>query len=377
MAKKGGIERIGDLAQFAKALKDIIKAALRGGWHAALIAALKHYWIYLVPIAILILLIPIIIICCLPAMLFGFSGSEDKDINAMTVQAETIKSYYEQYDTYCQQRVEEIEAEISSDSDSESISYELSVEGSPMDVDWFIALHSVSCGNDLRLMNEENIKDFVAETIPYTLEEKEPDSSESNGSDSSNSAHESSEIQQDSSDTSANYLLKITYLTPQQYMDIHKYSDEDRNWVELMYKTITEGETVPGEFGALFEDSSWRANITSDYGYRNDPFTGEGKLHKGIDIKMPLGTPICAVGSGTVTTARYSTSYGYHVIVDHGAGLQTLYAHCRELLVTVGDEITQGQYIGKVGSTGDSTGYHCHFEVRVNGQCVDPIGYLP
>ena len=66
----------------------------------------------MVPIAILILLIPIIIICCLPAMLFGFSGSEDKDINAMTVQAETIKSYYEQYDTYCQQRVEEIEAEI-------------------------------------------------------------------------------------------------------------------------------------------------------------------------------------------------------------------------------------------------------------------------
>ena len=296
----------------------------------------------------------------------------------MTVQAETIKSHYDQYDAYCRQRVAEIETEIANESDSESISYELTVEGSPMDVDWFIALHSVSCGNDLRLMDEENIKGFVAKTIPYNLVEKESDSSGSGSSDSGDSTHESSEIQEDSSDASAAYLLTITYLTPRQYFDTYEFSDEDRNWVELMHKTISEGGAIPpGEFGALFEDSDWRYNITSDYGYRIDPVTGERKLHKGVDIQMPSGTPICAVGSGTVTTARYSTSYGYHIIVDHGAGLQTLYAHCSELLVTVGDEIAQGQYIGRVGSTGDSTGCHCHFEVRVNGQCVDPMGYLP
>ena len=101
-------------------------------------------------------------------------------------------------------------------------------------------------------------------------------------------------------------------------------------------------------------------------------------FHRGIDIGMPMGTPICATKDGTVSTSVYGTgSYGYYIILDHGDGIQTLYAHCSELLVSVGDVVTKGQVIAKVGSTGNSTGPHVHFEVRINGERVDPLPYLP
>ena len=91
-----------------------------------------------------------------------------------------------------------------------------------------------------------------------------------------------------------------------------------------------------------------------------------------------MGTEICATKDGTVTEVVYGTTgYGYYVKLDHGEGVETLYAHCSELLVLVGDEVKKGDVIAKVGSTGKSTGPHCHFEVRINGESVDPSPYLP
>ncbi|MHB8659506.1 MAG: murein hydrolase activator EnvC family protein [Solirubrobacteraceae bacterium] len=110
--------------------------------------------------------------------------------------------------------------------------------------------------------------------------------------------------------------------------------------------------------------------ITSPFGMR------WGSLHPGIDIGVPMGTPIKAAAAGTVIVAAYSGGYGNLVVIDHGNGLATAYAHQSQIAVSVGQRVTQGQVIGYVGSTGFSTGPHLHFEVRVNGSPVDPMGYL-
>ena len=102
-----------------------------------------------------------------------------------------------------------------------------------------------------------------------------------------------------------------------------------------------------------------------------------GRMHKGIDLACPTGTKVVASDGGTVTFAGWSGSYGYYVKIDHGGFFETLYAHNSKLLVEVGDEVYQGKTIALSGSTGNSTGPHCHFEVQYKGEQVDPMNYLP
>lgn len=116
--------------------------------------------------------------------------------------------------------------------------------------------------------------------------------------------------------------------------------------------------------------------LSSGYGYRSDPFTGETKYHSGIDIPAPAGTPIVAASSGQVAWATYSTTAGNWVGIDHGNGVYSVYMHMSAILVSTGQTVSQGQTIGLVGTTGSSTGNHLHFSVRVNGAYVDPSGYL-
>ncbi|MBQ6816078.1 MAG: peptidoglycan DD-metalloendopeptidase family protein [Clostridia bacterium] len=116
--------------------------------------------------------------------------------------------------------------------------------------------------------------------------------------------------------------------------------------------------------------------VTSDYGDRADPFTGEPDNHKGLDIGAPIGTPIYAADSGTVIQASdKKNGYGKCVIIEHSSGFKTIYAHCSELLVTEGQFVSAGQEIAKVGSTGRSTGPHLHFGIYIDGKYVDPTLY--
>jgi len=116
--------------------------------------------------------------------------------------------------------------------------------------------------------------------------------------------------------------------------------------------------------------------ITSDFGLRKDPFTGEGEVHDGIDFAAPQATPIRAFGPGTVTFSGWQPGYGKCVIIRHETGLETLYAHNSANLVKVGQKVSADSTIARVGSTGNSTGPHLHFEVRKDGLAVNPHSYL-
>ena len=117
--------------------------------------------------------------------------------------------------------------------------------------------------------------------------------------------------------------------------------------------------------------------IASGFGMRIDPVYGTPKMHKGLDFTAPQGTPIYATGDGKVTMAGYDQSgYGYHVIINNGYGYETLYGHMVRAKVRKGQNVKRGEVIGWVGSSGKSTGPHCHYEVHVNGREVDPVYFF-
>ncbi len=115
--------------------------------------------------------------------------------------------------------------------------------------------------------------------------------------------------------------------------------------------------------------------VVSPYGYRIHPIYGDRRFHYGIDINGYTGDAIVAADSGTVALATYGSGYGNYIMINHGNGNATLYAHMSSMAVSAGQTVTQGQVIGYVGSTGASTGPHLHYEIRVNGATVDPLKY--
>jgi murein DD-endopeptidase MepM/ murein hydrolase activator NlpD len=115
---------------------------------------------------------------------------------------------------------------------------------------------------------------------------------------------------------------------------------------------------------------------SSSYGWRIDPFNGNKAFHEGLDFTALSGTPIFAAAGGIVTTAMQTPDYGKIVKIDHGSGLETRYAHASKLMVKVGERVEKGQKIAEVGSTGRSTGPHLHYEIRLNGNPLDPRKYL-
>ena len=123
---------------------------------------------------------------------------------------------------------------------------------------------------------------------------------------------------------------------------------------------------------------AWPLNgkVVSPYGFRNDPFTNEYKMHNGIDIAAEMGTDISSAFQGEIIKTGYSQTYGYYVIVSHSSSLNTLYAHCSKIIAEEGQCVQKGDVIAKVGSTGRSTGPHLHFEVRIDDKKIDPYFLL-
>ncbi len=137
--------------------------------------------------------------------------------------------------------------------------------------------------------------------------------------------------------------------------------------------------------GVSLQWPTWCHTITSYFGYRTHPIYGNTRFHSGIDIGASFGDTIMAAASGTVIYVEYpvpgqnwgGSGYGNYFIIDHGNGVSTLYAHCTSIYVSNGQSVSAGEAVGTVGSTGGSTGAHLHFEVRINGDRVNPLGCLP
>lgn len=169
------------------------------------------------------------------------------------------------------------------------------------------------------------------------------------------------------------YALNNGGYTPenaQQYLTAHSYPDYvDNSFAEnvaFWYKTATLGS------GKFIYPLTSRV-ISSPFGNRTGTYSG---FHGGCDFPAPIGTPVYASADGKVTLAGWNGTYGNCVIIQHSAVYTTLYAHNSSLAVKLGDEVKQGDVIAYVGSTGQSTGPHCHFEIRINGERVDPIPIL-
>ena len=171
---------------------------------------------------------------------------------------------------------------------------------------------------------------------------------------------------------------------------IAKLSDDEKNLQAKIDEINKQYEEVNQQILALAQNGidtayiggelAWPVpgytRITSKYAMRVHPITGQYKLHTGVDIGAPLGANFVAANDGVVVKAGPNVAYGNMVIIDHGGGISTLYAHGSEILVEVGQTVKRGDPILKVGSTGYSTGPHAHFEVRINGVTTDPLPYI-
>lgn len=157
---------------------------------------------------------------------------------------------------------------------------------------------------------------------------------------------------------------------------IYALQRESDNIAALLRSIGTGGQATPPPGRGVIANPVPGARLSSNFGMRVNPVTGVYTLHAGQDYAASTGTPIRAGAAGTVVTASYVGGYGNYTCVNHGGGLATCYAHQSQMMVTPGQKVGRNQVIGLVGNTGNSTGPHLHFEVRVNGTPVNPLGYL-
>ncbi|MBQ9946194.1 MAG: M23 family metallopeptidase, partial [Clostridia bacterium] len=165
---------------------------------------------------------------------------------------------------------------------------------------------------------------------------------------------------------------------------VKKYEDEQAAFDREIEQILANASHGSGNVETVEDGFIWPlqysdAYISSYFGGRNDPITGKYKTHYAVDTCCRSGTygkNVSASASGTVITATRHSMYGYYVVIDHGDGIATLYAHNSKLNVSAGQKVKQGQTIAYAGATGYVTGAHVHFEFRVNGQKVNPLNYV-
>lgn len=173
------------------------------------------------------------------------------------------------------------------------------------------------------------------------------------------------------------YTSKLTEEEMQIQTEIEEYKKQMAE-IEIEIRKLSVAQSFGEDY--IGGDMIWPIpnykRITSEFGMRTHPITGIYSLHTGTDVGAPIGAEFVAAASGVVTKAGYNKYYGNMVIIDHGGGVQTLYAHGSEIVAHLGDLVSKGDVVLKVGSTGYSTGAHAHFEIRINGEAVNPLDYI-
>lgn len=162
-------------------------------------------------------------------------------------------------------------------------------------------------------------------------------------------------------------ILEMRLSALQQRME----SQED--FLDTVFTLLADKKSILDSTPSVWPVKGW---ITSEFGFRVDPFTGRNEFHQGLDIAARYGTPVIAPADGIVIYSRYERTYGNVVIIDHGYDYSTLFAHLAEVYVKQGDILKRGDVIGAVGDTGKTTGSHLHYEVRKNGIPVDPRDFI-
>ena len=151
-----------------------------------------------------------------------------------------------------------------------------------------------------------------------------------------------------------------------------RVNEEERSLIELR-AYLDDRTSVLRASPSVWPVRGW---VTSHFGWRDSPHGGGRKRHTGLDVAAPVGTPIIAAADGHIVFADYHKAYGNLMVIDHGYGLATKYAHCSKLLAEAGDRVQRGELVARVGNTGRSTGPHLHFEVLENGVSTNPLKYL-
>ena len=334
----------------------------------------------------------VILLVCMIALVAGsaygiFFAAEAPGEGAMTVQ-EAVALLTEEY----RDRLEDISRSVPHDRE------ELTANDDVYYIQWqnVLAVFSAATAGDANGMSvsfiEESQLDALRQTMwdmneityfTYTEEIEVP---------VENPPDDEKEEPQIRTVTRTVLVISLEHKTPEEMRQEYHMTSRQEESLTLLCDPDTEqlwGELLGGFAAGRFDGEiltpggsfgggrlQWplpvAGSITSPFGYRTDPLTGEVSYHTGTDIAAPNGTPILAAADGTVVIAngvdRWGGSYGYYVKLDHGGGLQTLYAHCSSICVTTGQQVQAGKVIGYVGSTGRSTGNHLHLEIIENGQ---------
>lgn len=341
----------------------------------------------------------VILLVCMIALVAGsaygiFFAAEAPGEGAMTVQ-EAVALLTEEY----RDRLEEISQTVPHDRE------EITANDDVYYIQWqnVLAVFSATTAGDANGMSvsfiEESQLDALRQTmwdmneITYSTYTEEIEAPVENPPED----EEEEEEPQTRTVTRTVLVISLEHKTPEEMRQEYRMTSRQEEYLTLLCDPDTQqlwGELLGGFAAGRFDGEiltpgssfgsgrlQWplpvAGSITSPFGYRTDPLTGEISYHSGTDIAAPNGTPILAAADGTVVTANgvdsWGGSYGYYVKLDHGNGLQTLYAHCSSICVATGQQVQAGQVIGYVGHTGRATGDHLHFEVYENGQRTDAM----
>ena len=370
-----------------KKVADIVMAGLKALWAATqtLVAAIAAGGTAAVVIIIIICMIALVV-----GSSFGIFFAGESTGTGITIQ-EAVAQLNNEY----QERLEEIEADIPHDR-QEIVSNDGSYAIAWQDVLAVFAARTSGAedGAPVAVIDEENLDrlrqilwDMNEVDYHTDTNASEVEIADDKGNTTTTNVTETVLTIELTHKTAKEMRTEYAFNAQQnEYLTLLSGEDTAELWGQLLGGFTSVGDEVmtpAGNWqptGALQWPLTVPGTITSQFGYRTDPISGETSYHNGTDIAAPEGSPILAAAGGTVTIANaldsWGGSYGYYVKLDHGNGLETLYAHCSSICITTGQQVKAGQVIGYVGQTGRATGSHLHFEVYQNGQRTDALTYF-
>lgn len=230
---------------------------------------------------------------------------------------------------------------------------------------------------ELTNYDTELLEDMKAQKDEIELAKKKLDNTQEQYATAKENQKRTAKILENTKSVRENFIAKLSEKEQEIQTQIDEYNAKFEEINKEILSLSLQGIDTQYIGGELAWPIPGYTRITSKYGMRTHPITGIYKLHTGVDVSAPMGANFVAANDGIVTKAGYNGAYGNMVIIDHGGGVSTLYAHGSEIMVKVGDTVKRGETVVlKVGSTGYSTGPHAHFEVRLNGEVTDPIPYI-